>query len=147
MSLYFIKKDQNTESTDKKVTKEKLDQKVKELRLKNKYKQLSKEEKEKAIENFKANYEVKDTETSFNVKQKKDAPNPQYYKKKDNKEEPSNKLKAGPKKYGNAPKGYIKTGGKFASLKSVKGKRAAMRADRLKALQDKIKANKKKKKK
>jgi len=49
------------------------------------------------------------------------------------------------KRYGRAPKGYIKTGGKFASLKSVKGKRAKMRQDRLKILQDKIKKNKKKK--
>lgn len=50
------------------------------------------------------------------------------------------------KKYGRAPKGYIKTGGKFASLKSVKGKRAAMKADRLKILQDRIKKKKKEKK-
>ena len=50
------------------------------------------------------------------------------------------------KRYGRAPKGYIKTGGKFASLKSVKGKRAAMKADRLKILQDRIKKKKKEKK-
>ena len=50
------------------------------------------------------------------------------------------------KKYGRAPKGYIKTGGKFASLKSVKGKRAAMKSDRLKILQDRIKNKKKEKK-
>ena len=49
------------------------------------------------------------------------------------------------KRYGRAPKGYIKAGNKFASLKSVKGKRAKMKADRLKILQDKIKKNKKKK--
>ena len=123
----FTKKDQNTESTDKKVTKEKLDQKVKELRLKNKYKQLSKEEKEKAIENFKANYKVEDTETDFNVKQKKDAPNPQYYKKKDNKKDSSNvnkkdRLKI--KSLKNTPKGYIRSKGKFVSLKTNKGKQA-----------------------
>ena len=64
---------------------------------------------------------------------------------KESKDKKNDKLKI--KRYKGAPKGYIKTGGKFASLKSVKGKRAAMRADRLKALQDKIKANKKKKKK
>ena len=64
----------------------------------------------------------------------------------ENKEKPSNKLKAGPKKYGNAPKGYIKVGNKFASLKSVKGKRAALKADRLKILQKKILENKKKNK-
>ena len=40
----------------------------------------------------------------------------------------------------NAPKGYIKTGGKFASLKSVEGKRAQMRLERLRKLQMKIKA-------
>ena len=142
----FTNKNQNSESTDGQVTKEQLDAKVKELKLKNKYKQLSEEDKNKAVENFKKNYEIKDTETGFNVKQKKDAPNPEYYKKKDNKEEPSNKLKAGPKKYGNAPKGYIKAGNKFASLKSVKGKRAAMKADRLKILQKKILDKKKKKK-
>ena len=50
------------------------------------------------------------------------------------------------KRYGRAPKGYIKAGNKFASLKSVKGKRAAMRADRLKILQDRIKKKKKEKK-
>ena len=56
-------------------------------------------------------------------------------------------LKAGPKKYGNAPKGYIKKrkGKGFVSTKSVEGKRAAMRADRLKILQDKIKKKKEKK--
>ena len=50
------------------------------------------------------------------------------------------------KKYGRVSKGYIKTGGKFASLKSVKGKRAAMKADRMKILQDRIKKKKKEKK-
>ena len=41
-----------------------------------------------------------------------------------------------------APKGYINTGGKFASLNSVEGKRAKMRLDRLRKLQMKIKAGK-----
>ena len=40
----------------------------------------------------------------------------------------------------NVPKGYIKTGGKFASLNSVEGKRAKMRLDRLRKLQMRIKA-------
>tara|TARA_Y100000996_G_C22415205_1_gene599001 strand:+ start:94 stop:888 length:795 start_codon:yes stop_codon:yes gene_type:complete len=40
----------------------------------------------------------------------------------------------------NVPKGYIRTGGKFASLNSVEGKRAKMRLDRLRKLQMKIKA-------
>ena len=42
----------------------------------------------------------------------------------------------------NVPKGYIKTGGKLASLKSVEGKRAQMRLDRLRRLQMRIKAGK-----
>ena len=42
----------------------------------------------------------------------------------------------------NVPKGYIKTGGKFASLNSVEGKRAKMRLDRLRKLQMRIKAGK-----
>jgi len=145
-STTFKDKSKDNKSTDGQVTQKQLDTKVKELKLKNKYKQLSEEDKNKAVENFKKNYKVKDTETGFNVKQKKDAPNPEYYKKKDNKEGSNNKLKAGPKRYGRAPKGYIKAGGKFASLKSVKGKRAAMKADRLKILQKKILDKKKKKK-
>ena len=40
----------------------------------------------------------------------------------------------------NAPKGYIRTGGKFQSLNSVEGKRAKLRLDRLRKLQMKIKA-------
>ena len=42
----------------------------------------------------------------------------------------------------NVPKGYIRTGGKFASLNSVEGKRAKMRLDRLRKLQMRIKAGK-----
>ena len=40
----------------------------------------------------------------------------------------------------NVPKGYIKTGGKFASLKTTEGKRAKLRLDRLRKLQMRIKA-------
>ena len=42
----------------------------------------------------------------------------------------------------NAPKGYIRTEGKLQSVKSVKGKRAQMRLDRLRKLQARIKAGK-----
>lgn len=91
----FTEKDQSTESTDGKVTQKQLDTKVKELKLKNKYKQLSEEDKNKAVENFKKNYKVKDTESGFNVKKKKDAPNPEYYKKKDKKKDPLTKYKRG----------------------------------------------------
>ena len=42
----------------------------------------------------------------------------------------------------NVPKGYIRTEGKLASLKSVEGKRAKLRLDRLRKLQMRIKAGK-----
>ena len=42
----------------------------------------------------------------------------------------------------NVPKGYIRTEGKLQSEKSVKGKRARLRLDRLRKLQAKIKAGK-----
>ena len=42
----------------------------------------------------------------------------------------------------NVPKGYIRTGGKLQSVKSVKGKRAQLRLDRLRKLQARIKAGK-----
>ena len=42
----------------------------------------------------------------------------------------------------NVPKGYIRTGGKLQSVKSVEGQRAKLRLDRLRKLQARIKAGK-----
>ena len=112
------------------------------------------DEKGNLKEEYKKNKEEKPKENKENNVEKKENKNVQVDKKEnkevnkeDNKEVKSKKdLKStGVKRYKGAPKGYIKVKGKFASLKSHKGKHAAKKQARLKILQDKIKEEKKKK--
>ena len=107
----------------------------KKLKIKAKEKLKKKEKKVDVEDGEKNKNQTLSTKQAFNLKEGLIGPLNTNGKKEEVKSKPKPK-----------PKKYIKAGNKFASTKSVKGKRAKLKSDRLKILQDRIKKKKKEKK-